>query len=285
MVGGGALVNGRRRVHRAAYARRREVGFPFPFPFRAGATRGAVFRRSFALVRARRALGGVVIATAAAQAPLGELHVVEQLPVARGEARGAAARLALGELAEGRQGVEVGGHRAGRRDPPPLHRLEEPPEHFAHARWAGGTRHGEERLGKRAALAAAQAPARTQTLNLVRETLEVRVEHLFVCAFEIRRVEFTTHDANITARFGGPGCSVSFSVPRAPKSAAPAKKKKRRRKNPRAGVSAARFQSRNRRPLRRTAGRRVGRLGEAAARGGLSRGSIRRAEWWYRTAI
>ena len=157
-----------------------------------------MFRRSFAdRVRARRALGGVVIAAAAAQAPLGELHVVEQLPVARGEARGAAARLALGELAEGRQGVEVGGHRAGRRDPPPPHRLEEPPEHFAHARRAGGTRHGEERLGQRTALAAAQAPARTQTLNLVRETLEMRVEHLFVRASMRQRrsgrVGFTSH--------------------------------------------------------------------------------------------
>ena len=164
----GALLQRRGGVHRAGYAGGDDV--------RADDAVFGFFDGGF--FDGGGAFGGVVVAAAAAQAPLCELHVVEQLPVARGEARGAVARLALGELAEGRQRVEVGGHRAGRGDPPRAHRLEQPGEHFAHARRARGARHGEERLGERTALATAQAAARTQTLHLVRETLEVRVEHL-----------------------------------------------------------------------------------------------------------
>ena len=266
VVRGRALRDRGRGVHRAADAGGDE--------FRP--ISGFGFLKCLGVPRLGQPLGGVVVAAAAAQAPLRELHVVEQLPVAHGEARGAAARLALRELGKRRQRVEVGGHRARCRDPPPLHRLQEPPEHFAHARRAGGTRHGEERLGERAALAAAQAAARTQALHLVRETLEVRVEHLWE-----KKTEGTERNGSFVPVSNGQRERKRRFLKRCEKRARFAATTRRV-----FFVGAARFRNQNRRPLRRTAGRRfVGRLGEAAARGELSRGSIRRTEWMHRTAI
>ena len=88
VVRGRALRDRGRGVHRAADAGGDE--------FRP--ISGFGFLKCLGVPRLGQPLGGVVVAAAAAQAPLRELHVVEQLPVAHGEARGAAARLALREL-------------------------------------------------------------------------------------------------------------------------------------------------------------------------------------------
>ena len=73
-------------------------------------------------------------------------------------------------------GKKIGGDLTRGGHPTLTHGLQEPAENLADARGTGGTRHRQQRLRQRAALGAAQT--RAKTLHLIRERLEVRVEHL-----------------------------------------------------------------------------------------------------------
>ena len=163
VIGGGALLRRRGRIHRS-YHPRGDGG--------RGAAAAATLGRRPAPGRVVR----VVVAAASTKASLGELHVVEQIPVELREALGTPFRLPLGERRERREGKKIGGNLTRSRHPTKTHGLQEPAENLADARGTGGTRHRQQRLRQRAALGAAQT--RAKTLHLIRERLEVRVEHL-----------------------------------------------------------------------------------------------------------
>ena len=103
---------------------------------------------------------------------------MEELPVRVAEPLRSPRALPFGELAKGRQADEVRGHRPGGGDPPPLDGFEEPAEHVADPGGAARTGDGEESLGESPSLGAAEPALGSQGIHLVRESLEMRVEHL-----------------------------------------------------------------------------------------------------------
>ena len=116
-----------------------------------------------------------MVAAASTKASLGELHVVEQIPVELREAwEPPFASPSASDANDARK--KIGGDLTRGGHPTLTHGLQEPAENLADARGTGGTRHRQQRLRQRAALGAAQT--RAKTLSLIRERLEVRVEHL-----------------------------------------------------------------------------------------------------------